>query len=103
MDIIGPTELGPQPYNPGGEIALWTSRDRGATWWEERQLTRDSEFNHGYARAPLNAHSGFCAFWADGHGRQLSESRLYFYDAERETVLRLPPDMDGDEGQPEPL
>ena len=27
--IIAPTETGPQPYNPGGEIAMWTSRDQG--------------------------------------------------------------------------
>ncbi len=27
--IIGPTETGPQPFNPGGEIAMWTSRDQG--------------------------------------------------------------------------
>lgn len=88
--IIGPTETGPQPFNPGGEIALWRSTDEGVTWKKERQLTSGSEFNHTYVRPPLGAHPGFCAFWADGHGRQASESRLYFYDAVRHTVLRLP-------------
>jgi len=27
--IIGPTENGPQSYNCGGEVAIWTSRDQG--------------------------------------------------------------------------
>ena len=30
--VIAPTEPGPQPYNPGGEMVMWTSRDRGQTW-----------------------------------------------------------------------
>jgi len=30
--IIWPTESGPQPYNPGGEMAMWTSKDLGKTW-----------------------------------------------------------------------
>ena len=29
--IYGPTETGPQPYNPGGEMALWESRNNGET------------------------------------------------------------------------
>jgi hypothetical protein len=44
--IIAPTEHGPQPYNPGGEIAVWTSSDQGATWRKVKQLTRNSPFNH---------------------------------------------------------
>jgi hypothetical protein len=30
--IIGPTQPGPQAFNPGGEMACWTSTDRGKTW-----------------------------------------------------------------------
>ena len=30
--VIAPSDLGPQPYNPGGEMVLWISRDEGATW-----------------------------------------------------------------------
>lgn len=99
--VIGPTETGPQPFNPGGEVAVWTSKDQGVTWAKQRQLTRGSEFNHTYVRAPLNAHPGFCAFWADGHGRQPSVSRLYFYDCARDIVYRLPYTMDADVEAPE--
>jgi hypothetical protein len=99
--VIGPTETGPQPFNPGGEIAVWLSSDQGKTWNKKRQLTADSEFNHTYARPPVNAHPGFCAFWADGHGRQPSISRLYFYDCKNDTVYRLPYEMEGDMEKPE--
>lgn len=99
--IIGPTEPGPQAYNPGGEIALWSSRDRGDTWTRDRVLTAHSEYNHGHARRPLNAHPGFFAFWADGHGRQPSDSRLYFCDRTGENVCRLPVTMTEDFQTPE--
>jgi hypothetical protein len=88
--VIGPTELGPQPYNPGGEVAMWISADRGATWTKDRQLTSDSPFNHTYCRRPVNAHPDFYAFWADGHGRQPSESRLYISDQNGKNVRRFP-------------
>ena len=68
--IIGPTETGPQPYNSGGEMAVWVSPDQGATWRRERIVTRDSPYNHSYARKPVNAHPDFYAFWADGHARR---------------------------------
>lgn len=100
--IIGPTEQGPQPYNPGGEMAMWRSEDAGATWTMVRRLTHDSEFNHTYARRPVNAHPGFIALWADGHGRQPSESRLYFADSTGK-VWRLPEQMEGDYASPEPV
>jgi len=88
--VIGPTETGPQAYNPGGEVAMWVSRDAGATWTKAKQLTLNSEYNHTYVRRPVNAHPGFYAFWADGHGRRPSESRLYFYSLEADAVYRLP-------------
>jgi hypothetical protein len=78
--IIGPTETGPQPYNPGGEMAMWVSKDRGSRWEKAKQLTLGSERNHTYARRPVNADPGFYAFWADGHGRRPSISSLYFSD-----------------------
>ena len=98
--IIGPTEAGPQTYNPGGEIAIWESRDEGATWTKARQLTHNSTLNHTYVRRPLNAQPGFYAFWADGHGRQPSPSHLYFYDAARDAVFQLPPGMETAEARP---
>jgi len=101
--IIGPTETGPQPFNPGGEVALWTSVDSGVTWKKQRQLTSNSSYNHTYVRRPLNAHPGFYALWADGHGRELSESRLYFYDETRNRVMRLPYHMATEFAQPETL
>ena len=76
--IIGPTATGPQPYNPGGEMAMWISEDWGRTWKKVGQLTIKSERNHTYARCPVNAHPEFYALWADGHGRKPSESNLYF-------------------------
>jgi len=56
------------------------SDDIGQTWTRIKQLTRDSEYNHSYVRRPVNAHPEFFALWADGHGRQPSESNLYFCD-----------------------
>ncbi|MGD2176045.1 MAG: BNR-4 repeat-containing protein [Candidatus Brocadiaceae bacterium] len=99
--LIAPTETGPQPYNPGGEVALWLSTDEGETWRKVRQLTRDSDRNHTYVRRPVNAHPEFYAFWADGHGRQLSRSCLYFTDREGTHVWRLPVEMDGEFAEPE--
>lgn len=98
--IIGPTESGPQPYNPGGEVAMWTSSDEGATWTKVRQMTRNSPRNHTYVRRPLNAHPDFYALWADGHARQPSESHLYFCDREG-NVRRLPREMDKEFMQPD--
>jgi hypothetical protein len=100
--IIGPTETGPQPYNPGGEVALWRSEDRGASWERLARLTADSERNHTYARRPVDAHPDFYALWADGHGRQPSESTLYFCDREG-VVHRLPREMSGERGRPRVL
>ncbi|MBC8352288.1 MAG: BNR-4 repeat-containing protein [Planctomycetes bacterium] len=93
--IIGPTETGPQPFNPGGELAMWQSGDQGESWRKLRQLTSSSDMNHTYVRRPLNAHPDFFAFWADGHGRKPSESNFYFADREG-NVRVLPRTMSGD-------
>jgi hypothetical protein len=87
--IIAPTEPGPQPGNPGGEVALWTSRDQRATWSMERRITRNSPRNHTFCRRPVNAHPDFAAFWADGDARVPSESRLYFCDAHGRHLRRI--------------
>ncbi len=99
--LIGPTETGPQPYNPGGEMAMWVSENRGETWRKVADLTHDSPYNHTYARRPVNAHPDFYAFWADGHGRRPSESRLYFCDKSGQRVRRLPQRMEADFALPE--
>ncbi len=98
--IIGPTEAGPQKYNTGGEVAMWTSADQGRTWQMVKQLTHDSPLNHTYCRKPVGAHPDFYALWADGHGREPSESRLYFCDREG-NVRMLPPVMEGEFACPE--
>lgn len=98
--IIGPTRRGPQAYNPGGEIAMWRTDDAGATWRHVREMTNGSAMNHTYVRRPVNAHPDFYGYWADGHGRQPSESRLYFCDMAG-TVHRLPQTMTGDFAIPE--
>jgi hypothetical protein len=85
--IIAPTETGPQPYNPGGEMAVWLSRDEGKTWRRVRQITHNSARNHTYARAALDAAPEFYAIWADGHGRKPSRSDLYFCSRSGEVYL----------------
>ena len=101
--IIGPTETGPQQYNPGGEIAIWISRDRGMTWKIVQQVTSNSDYNHTYARRPVNAHPDFYALWADGHGRELSPSRLYMCDKAGLRSFRFPDQMIGMSEKPIPL
>ena len=88
--IIAPTESGPQAFNPGGEVAVWTSQDSGKTWERVRIVTRDSPYNHTHVRRPLNAHPDFYAFWADGDCRRPSESHLYFCNKDGDRVMRLP-------------
>jgi hypothetical protein len=100
--IVGATETGPQEYNTGGEIAMWISRDRGATWTKQRQLTSGSPRNHTFVRRPLDAHPDFFALWADGNARKYSESRLYFCDRDG-NVRVLPRAMSSDFASPELL
>jgi hypothetical protein len=98
--IIAPTEPGPQPWTTGGEMVLWTSLDEGATWTRVKQITRDSRFNHTYARRPINAHRQFYALWADGNPLQPSESRLHFTDHDGSHVWQLPTEMEDDAAKP---
>lgn len=98
--IIGPTEPGPQPWRNGGEIAMWTSADQGATWTKIKQLTRDSRQNHSYVRRPVDAHPDFYGLWADGHGNDKSQPcRLYFCN-KAGLVWQLPETMAGPLAEP---
>jgi hypothetical protein len=99
--IIAPTEPGPQPFGTGGEMVMWKSRDEGGTWSKEKQLTRDSRFNHTYARRPVDANPQFYAVWADGNPLERSESQLYYTDREGSHVWQLPTHMEGDFAKPE--
>jgi hypothetical protein len=99
--IIAPTEPGPQPYGAGGEMVMWTSSDEGRSWHEVKQLTHDSQFNHTYARRPVDANPQFYALWADGNPLERSESRLYFTDREGSHVWRLPAHMEEEFAKPE--
>ncbi|MEA3364978.1 MAG: hypothetical protein U9Q79_04995, partial [Candidatus Hydrogenedentes bacterium] len=65
-----------------------------------KQMTKDSPYNHTYVRRPVNAHPEFYGFWADGHGREPSISRLHFCNKEGD-VFRLPFDMEGETAKPE--
>lgn len=88
--ISGATETGPQAYNTGGEIALWISNDRGASWTLKKQLTMHSKYNHNFPRRPLNSHEDFYLLWADGHARRPSESSLFFTDRAGSAIWKLP-------------
>ena len=79
---------------------MWETRNKGKTWKKLNVLTENSKYNHTYARRPINVHPDFYAFWADGHGRQPSESRLYFCD-HKGNVYQLPQKMDGEFARPE--
>ncbi|ODS86343.1 MAG: hypothetical protein ABS46_01220 [Cytophagaceae bacterium SCN 52-12] len=102
IKVIGPTIDGPQAYNPGGEVAMWASKDGGKSWKLEKQLTRNSEMNHTYVRRPFFAHKDFYGIWADGHGRKPSESHLFFTDYDG-NVFRLPRNSTDLEIEPERL
>lgn len=91
--VVGPTQDGPQLWQAGGEMALWTSTDLGQTWTMTRQITTNSVYNHTYARRPLNAADPFSVFWADGDPTQVTPSRLYFSNLEGTEVRRLLYDM----------
>ena len=98
--IIGPTEPGPQPHGTGGEVAIWSSLDRGATWTKKRDVTVNSEFNHAFVRRPLNAKDPFRFFWADGNPDKFSASRLYFGNSDGTAYWQLPYEMNTDLAHP---
>ncbi len=97
--LVAPTEPGPQRFNPGGEVAAWETEDAGATWRKRAVLTSGSDHNHTYVRRPVRAHDDFWMLWADGHGRQPSQSRLLFCDRTGATFV-LPETMADDSVKP---
>jgi hypothetical protein len=97
---ILPCEPGPQPQTTGGDLVMFTSRDRGATWTRGRQLTGGGPYNHTYVRRPIGAKPDFYAFWADGDTAKISPSRLYFCNRDGK-VFRLPEIMTGDTARPD--
>ncbi len=99
--VIGPTEPGPQHWGSGGEVAMWLSRDDGASWRKVRQLTSGSAYNHDYVRRPVNAHADFYGFWCDGDPDAFSPCRLYFTDQAGARVYRLPAEISGETALPE--
>jgi hypothetical protein len=98
--IIAPTLPGPIPYTTGGDMVMWTSKDQGQSWRSKR-LTQSTEFNHTYARKPVNAHRDFYALWADGHTLHPSDSSLYFTNQSGTRVYRLPRIMTSEFAKPE--
>ncbi|MCA9240052.1 MAG: hypothetical protein KDA37_07630, partial [Planctomycetales bacterium] len=94
--IIAPTYPGADPWTTGGDMVNWISYDQGDSWKPRFLLTHDSEYNHTYARRPVNAHDDFYAFWADGDTLEKSESRLYFTDRLGSGVWQLPWTMEAD-------
>lgn len=101
--VIGPTQTGPQLWQAGGEMAMWTSVNEGQTWTMTRQITTNSVYNHTYARRPLKAKDPFYVFWADGDPTQVTPSRIYFSNAQGTNVWQLPYDMPGPIAIPQPV
>lgn len=79
--VYAPTGTGPQPYQTGGEMAIWRSTGLGQSWSRTVQVTAGSEYNHSYARRPLEQADPFFALWADGDPTEFTESRIYFGDS----------------------
>jgi hypothetical protein len=70
--------------------------------YDLRQYLGDnSKFNHSYVRVPLNSHPDFYAFWADGDGKERSDSSLYYCNKAGD-VFRLPRTIEGATAMPEP-
>ena len=81
-------------------MAIWVSKDKGMIWKRLKEITHTSKRNHNYARASVYAHPDFYALWADGHGREPSESNLYFCNGAGD-VYALPRLMSGSFEKPE--
>jgi hypothetical protein len=98
--VIGPTELGPQPWRNGGEIVMWTSNDEGQTWKKAKQLTNASKYNHSYVRYPVNADPAFYGIWADADGNDKSSPSRLFFCTKSGDVRMLPEKMDEEYARP---
>jgi hypothetical protein len=93
--IVGPTEIGPQKWGTGGELAIWQSKDKGKTWSKTKALTKNSVLNHCYVRRPVNHRAPFCFFWATGNPEKFSISELYFGNFDG-MIWKLPYNMTQD-------
>lgn len=100
--IIAPTAPGPQAYNTGGSIVMWTSTDEGNHWLKVKDLTAGCVNNQSFPRRPVDANPEFYAFWADGNGRKPSPSNFYFCDKEGK-VFMLPREMKANKAKPIPV
>lgn len=99
LRLVGSFEDGPQAYNTGGEISQWVSRDNGASWKKEFQLTENSAVNQCFPRRTIDASPEFYAFWAEGDGRKKSISTLLFSTKDGK-VYALPREMKEDWEEP---
>jgi hypothetical protein len=91
--IIGSTAPGPQKYGTGGEIALWVSKNEGADWEMDRNITKNSLNNNSFVRRPMNGQKDFYAIWTDGNADKFSKSSLYFTNDKCNRIWVLPYDM----------
>lgn len=87
-------------WGAGGELELWTSGDQGVTWTKARAVTEASSRTHDYVRKPLDGRGRFATFWADGNPAAMSESHLYFGNAEGTRYWELPYEMTGSTARP---
>jgi hypothetical protein len=97
--IVAPTGPGPQKWGVGGELEVWSSKNRGVSWRKVKTLTHNSKFSHSYIRRPVDYRTPFCFFWADGHSHEFSKSELYFGDFDG-NVWKLPYEMKEDYEKP---
>ncbi|NLX12906.1 MAG: hypothetical protein GXY44_04525 [Phycisphaerales bacterium] len=97
--LFAPTDPGPQPKTPGGDINVWVSADRGRSWSRAR-LTADHQFNHQDVRRPIDASDDLYAFWVRGDARKGTHGRILFCDSKGQVFI-LPEKMDTPVAQPE--
>ena len=100
-NIIAPTGADPalrtsdpkRFWGQGGELGRWTSTDQGLTWTKNYEVTENSPRNHGYVRHPQNGTGRFFTYWADGNPASITESHLYFGNADGTRAWELPYNM----------
>jgi len=97
--IVAPTATGPQKWGVGGDVEIWTSKERGVKWHKERRVTTSKRFNNAYIRRPIHFKAPFCFFWSDGDAHHFSKSQLYFGDF-KGNVWQLPYEMKHDFEKP---
>jgi hypothetical protein len=100
--VIAPLAPGPQPWGPGADRKIGTSRDQGTNWTKVKVRTSGSKTNHTYARKPVNAHPDFYALWAAGSRLEPTPSSLYFA-TQAGRVFPLPAHMTRATAKPVPV